>query len=388
MASQCSSDLSFNGAFVGSPRAPYKRHMATKSAPYDTIIIGQGLAGTTLAWRLMDAGQRVLVMDAEEPVTSSKIAAGLITPITGQRLALSWRVDDMLPEARAFYASVEKRTGQAFFHARTATRLFQSDVERELWAKRGQKNAFQSHLAAEQPNPLLDASVGDASGGGFDMQTAQLDVAAYLAASRAHFNYVSSTLDWHRDVTFAADHVSVHGRRAQRVISCEGFAATRNPYFAWVPFKGAKGDILTVRFHAPFPQQCLHRGIWIVPAGEPDTFRIGSTYDWENLDGVPSEAARTDIESKLRALIHVPYTVLDHQAAVRPIIRESKAMLGMHPAHDRLGFFNGLGSKGSLHAPWFAKCLANFLVNETPIPAEFDVRKKYPQSAKPSTAPN
>ena len=56
-------------------------------APWDVIIVGQGLAGTTLAWHLREAGQRVLVIDACEPVTSSKIAAGLITPITGQRVS-------------------------------------------------------------------------------------------------------------------------------------------------------------------------------------------------------------------------------------------------------------------------------------------------------------
>ncbi|NOU04706.1 MAG: NAD(P)-binding protein, partial [Hyphomicrobiaceae bacterium] len=43
---------------------------------WDTIIVGQGLAGTTLAWRLVDAGQRVLMFDPAEAVTSSKIAAG------------------------------------------------------------------------------------------------------------------------------------------------------------------------------------------------------------------------------------------------------------------------------------------------------------------------
>ena len=59
----------------------------------DAIIVGQGLAGTTLAWCLLEAGLSVLVTDREEEVTSSKIAAGLITPITGQRLALSWQVD-------------------------------------------------------------------------------------------------------------------------------------------------------------------------------------------------------------------------------------------------------------------------------------------------------
>ena len=47
-----------------------------------------------------------------------------------------------------------------------------------------------------------------------------------------------------------------------------------------------------------------------------------------------------------------PYQAL----GVRPIINESKALIGLHPVHRRLGMFNGLGSKGVLHAPFFA-CL-------------------------------
>ena len=149
-----------------------------------------------------------------------------------------------------------------------------------------------------------------------------------------------------------------------------------------MPFKGAKGDILTVRFHGALPVKCLHRGIWVVPTDQPNVFRIGSTYDWEALDGVPSASARQEIESKLTAFVRVPYTVIDHQAAVRPIIRESKALLGLHPEHDRLGFFNGLGSKGALHAPWFAKIFADFLVHAAALPAEFDIGSKFPAGAR------
>ena len=350
----------------------------TADAPYDTIIVGQGLAGTTLAWQLIDAGERVLVIDADEPVTPSKIAAGLITPITGQRLALSWRVDEMLSAARTFYATVEQRTGAKFFHGRTATRLFKSDDEREIWAKRRLKPEFQAHLSADQPSPLLDAEMADSSGGGFDMETGQLDVAAYLAASRAHFNYQRRALDWTRDVAITKDHVWIGPHTARRVISCEGYAATGNPYFAWVPFKGAKGDILTVRFARALTEKCLHRGIWIVPTSEPQVYRVGATYDWAALDGLPTGAARAEIEDKLQQFVRVPYTVIDHQAAVRPIIRQSKAMIGLHPAHPRLGFFNGLGSKGSLHAPWFAKVFADYLVHALPLPEEFDVGCRYP----------
>jgi glycine oxidase len=342
---------------------------------WDYIIVGQGLAGTTLAWQLLDAGCSVLVIDAEHPITTSKIAAGLITPITGQRLALSWRVDEMLPAARTFFARVEAKTQQSFFHDRTAVRLFKSDLERVLWTKRKNFATFQAHLVDPQPDDLLDAALGDASGGGFHMKTAQLDVAGYLAASRAHFNYESHALDWRRDVDLTGDVVSAGPHRARRIISCEGFAATRNPYFSWVPFKGAKGDILTVRFDRPVPPQCLHRGIWVVPTSDPQVFRVGATYDWRTLDQVPSVDGRAEIESRLTAFFRVPYTVISHQAAVRPIIRESKAVMGLHPVHQQLGFFNGLGSKGSLHAPWFAGCFAGHLVHGAPLPPAFDVRK-------------
>lgn len=344
--------------------------------PWDAIIVGQGLAGTTLAWCLIEAGQRVLVVDAEPPVTSSKIAAGLITPITGQRLTHSWRCDEFLPAAQRFYARIEERTGQTFFRARTAVRLFQSDEEREIWAQRRTRPEFQPYLVTPPSVPLLDPEIGDARGGGFEMRTAQLDVATYLSASRAAFAYQPMQLDWAGDVTIGAGELMVQGQRTRQLISCEGHAAARNPYFAAVPYKFAQGDILTVRLQRPIPPVCLHRGIWVAPTAAPDVFRIGATYDWVQQDQVPRAEARAEIERKLRAFFRVPYTVIAHQAAVRPIIETSKALMGLHPDHERLGYFNGLGSKGALHAPWFAQCFADFLVAGTPLPAAYDLRTK------------
>ena len=345
--------------------------------PWDAIIVGQGLAGTTLAWHLVEAGQKVLLIDAAESVTSSKIAAGLITPITGKRLVLTQRFDDCLPVARQFYTRIEQRTGRTFFHDRKAVRLLTSDDERERWALRLEQPAFQAHLTDPQPNPLLDPELGDDSGGGFEMGSAQLDVAAYLAASREAMPFATTTLDWRQDVTLGSDGISVKDHRAHRIVSCEGHAATRNPYFSWVPFRAAKGDVLTVRFHWPVPAKVLHRGIWVAPTADPQVFRVGSTYDWDALDNVPSASARDEIERNLKAFIDVPYTVLDHQAAVRPIVHESKPLIGLHPGHQRLGYFNGLGSKGALLAPWFAQVFTDLLVHETPVPADCDVRKYF-----------
>lgn len=342
---------------------------------WDAIIVGQGIAGTTLAWRLREAGQRVLLVDASEAVTCSKIAAGLITPITGMRLVLTANCDALLAEARAFYAGVERETGLAFFHERTAVRLFQNEAERAAWGPRSLRPEYQSYAVTPGPEPLVGPELAEAGEGGFAMRAAQLDVAGYLAASRAVLPWVAMTVDWERDVVLGADEVRVGGHRGLRVVSCEGYAASRNPYFARVPFKAAKGDILTVRFEGPVPPRCFHRGIWIAPTAEPGVFRVGASYDWARLDQVPDEGARAEIERKLRAFWRVPYTVLAHEAAVRPIIAESKPVMGVHPTHERLGYFNGLGSKGSLHAPWFTQLFARHLVEGAALPADVDVRK-------------
>lgn len=351
-----------------------KKTKATSGERWDAIIVGQGLAGTTLAWHLQEAGQKVLLLDACNEVTSSKIAAGLITPITGQRMVLSDSYDEFLSVAKPFYRRIEQNTAREFFHTRTAQRLFKSDAERANWSVRAKQPAYQSHLVSPQPDPLADPGITDASGGGFAMDTAQLDVAVYLEASRSVLQWERMALDWKNDVTFGSDGVSVGPHLARFIVSCEGFAATRNPHFSTVSFNAAKGDILTVRFHLPVPPVSIHRGVWLAPTPDPEVFLVGSTYNWEKLDEVPEASARSQIESKLKEFIQVPYTVLDHRAAVRPIIRKSWPLIGRHPKQDQLAYFNGLGSKGSLLAPWYAHCLSDHLVNHAPIPHDMDIR--------------
>ena len=111
----------------------------------DVVIVGQGLAGTVLAWTLRP--RRVLVIDREDSVTSSKIAAGLMTPITGKRLAVSPRLGDEWRVAVAFYRRIEAETGGRFFHEGPAVRIFADTSERELFEKRSFSGSWlQRHM--------------------------------------------------------------------------------------------------------------------------------------------------------------------------------------------------------------------------------------------------
>src|SRR5580704_12004547 len=102
----------------------------------DFIVVGQGLAGTTLAWQLHRRGFRTLVVDRESGNSASRIAAGLITPVTGKRLARSWRLDEVYPAALAFYRWVEAQTGLTVFQQHPSLRLFQDVAEREEFHRR------------------------------------------------------------------------------------------------------------------------------------------------------------------------------------------------------------------------------------------------------------
>ena len=72
----------------------------------------RGLAGTALGWALHERGAPFVIVDPNEKQTCSRIAAGLVTPITGKRVKPSWRVDELLPVALEHYRKVEKLLGR------------------------------------------------------------------------------------------------------------------------------------------------------------------------------------------------------------------------------------------------------------------------------------
>lgn len=374
----------------------------------DFIIVGQGLAGTCLAWELRALGASFVVIDGEAVVTSSRIAAGLITPVTGQRLVKTWRFEELRPAAWEFYRRVKRELGCDLLRDTAMVKVFATEQEQTFFGKRLRDPAYHGLL-----RELTDLPVGVlAPRGGCELlQGGQLNVSEFLSETREMLThegcYLAGKIALPEDVEFREQveertgilwpaaqqalhppgdshrvELPKHGLRTKTLVFCEGIAARSNPWFSNVEFNPARGEMLTVRIPEWTEARVIHGGVWIAPLGasleHERLYRVGATYDWNQLDAGPTGEGRSSLIASLDKLIAVPYEIVDHVTAVRPILKHLNPVIGRHPRYPQLGYFNGLASKGSLQAPYFARQFASHLVNQTPIEREVDLQVRVP----------
>ena len=310
-------------------------------------IVGQGLAGTCLAWELWRRGVEFLLMDREAG-GSSRVAAGLVNPVTGKNFEPTPRIAEALPVAVEFYREAETLLDDTFWHPLPILRLANSDKEwGKMLAKRERPDV--ACWLADGGEPLEFPGWHGAlelTGGG------RLDTRAFLDCSRAFFQKRGI----YRKTDFP--HPTAGGGH----IWCDGAAGLLGGRLG--PHRCAKGEILTL--HAPhWPQSHIRIGAggWLVPLGD-GRFKAGATYEWENLDETPTESGREKVAAIARRLGgDDAFGIVAHEAGVRPIIRRSEPVIG--PLGDGDWIFNGLGSKGSLFAPEMARHLAAWLCDGT-----------------------
>lgn len=336
-------------------------------------IVGQGLAGTVLAWRCLEAGVPFEIIDRGEPVTASSLAAGLVTPISGQRLHLAPDHDALRNEMEAFFEALPLGEEDPVYERRLVIRILLTEKDADTWAQRLKRPsaAFQRHHAPAPPLP--DAlHPGRAA---FSMtRSGLLDVPRFLEASRRRFRemgvFTTASID--------PEHL-LHDTRSDTTVFCTGPWLRRQAPFDQLPLLGSQGDTLTL--HIPGldlpPKWILNAGCWLVPLGNR-RFRAGSTYlRTTDTRGVPSKQGRAQLETRLERLLATPFTIEDHQAAVRPVTASRRILLGRHPRYPHLAVFAGLGSKGVLTAPAAARHLFDHLIHGKSLPPENDVRSHF-----------
>ncbi len=72
----------------------------------DILIIGQGISGTCLSYYLSRENVSFLIIDDERKNAPSRVAAGIINPVTGRRIVRTWMIEELLPYTWNFYTQL------------------------------------------------------------------------------------------------------------------------------------------------------------------------------------------------------------------------------------------------------------------------------------------
>ena len=339
----------------------------------DHLIIGQGICGTFLSWYLQQANRSFLIIDEVRPNTASRVAAGIINPVTGRRIVKTWMIDDVMPFAKTAYEQLGSRLNVPVIQQKNIIDFFPTPQMRIAFHQRYTEDPRYLVIPAEQSkwkgyfhddfgfgeiDPCLLANVSD--------------------VLRVYRTYLSAAL---REEVFdisllrcAHDRITYQDITADTIIFCEGSDYTTNRYFNLLPFAPNKGEVLWIECkHLP-DTNIFKNGVNLVPWAE-NIFWVGSSYQWEFADEFPTESFREKTMANLRRWLKVPFTLIDHKAAVRPATLERRPFVGFHPVYKNVGIFNGMGTKGCSLSPYLAKAFVEHIVNAAPLRPDIDISR-------------
>lgn len=333
----------------------------TQSRSY--LIVGQGIAGSMLAWHLMKVGHAVQIVDQNHHESSTMVSAGLVNPVTGQRLAVTPQFDTLYAQAIDTYAQIGDELKESFLVPKPIIRVIRS-AEELAKAHQIQASPTSSHfIGSINKSGHFGSALNDPLGTISITHGGYLKTQLFLKTLKKCFTDNNALIEErfnYDDLIVTGDHVEWKLKRFDAVIFCEGFKAKWNPWFKDLPYNLTKGEILRVKFDQPLPDGIICKQQWCLPT-EDGTYLAGATYDRENLNTLSTPEGETIILQGLSDFIHSKVRVIERYAGVRPVMIDTKPVIALHPTTPRVGIFNGFGSKGILWTPYYAKVFAEQL---------------------------
>ncbi len=342
----------------------------------DVLIVGQGICGTMLSWFLKKEGKTFLIIDEEKESSSSLISAGIINPVTGRRYVTTWMIEDLLSFAKTTYAELSDFLQASLITPKSIIDFFPSPQMREAFIERVAEDDTYLHAFPDQNsfNPFFNYEFGCG-------EICPCYVVNFQSLLRLWRNYLqdSGAVLNERfetaEVIVSAQEIAYRNFTADKIVFCDGINSLQNRWFKLLPFSANKGECLIIETEALPSDFIFKKGTALVPISEPNQYWVGSSYQWEFSDDLPSEQFLQKTTAHLNQWLKKPFKVLEHKAAVRPATLERRPFVGFHPVHSSLGILNGMGTKGASLAPFFANQLVQNMVYNLPIADEANVSR-------------
>ncbi len=317
--------------------------------PY--LIVGQGVAGTVLAYHFYLANIPFQIWDSPSHFKSSYAAGGIFNPVTGRKLEKTWLAEELFTYLFEFYPRLEKLLNASFFYPMPLFRPFAND-EMKTWLLERKNQIDHDFLE------WMDEGVRV-------KQAGWVDVVSLLAHSKKFFQAQEMYANKAFELQDAADF--------EAVIFCEGYHACQNSMWSKLPFLPAKGELIKFKSVEPAADSILNKNGFILPL-QDGNFKVGATYRWDEFSQNPTDSSRVELVAKLASMGVSEFELVETFVGVRPATQDRRPFVGMLPAKS-IGIFNGFGSKGVSLSPYFAQAFLQDLLGEKELDPAVSIQR-------------
>lgn len=339
------------------------------------LIVGQGIVGTNLGIHLENNGHSVYFVDNNHQSAASKVAAGLINPVTGKRIVKSWLIDTLLPYSLEFYIKLENQFDQKLVYPFNIIRLVQNQMEENDWhARTSVKDLQQYVLENFSTNDIEKINIPFSNG--FITNSYRIDIQLIIE----YYNLILKQKERifqgqfeYNEIEFKNKYVYYHDNKYDGIIFCEGAKMIENPFFNYLPLKPTKGEALIIDYEDVITNIIKNKTA-LIPIND-NHYWIGGTNDWNIEDENPTEEKKNLMIEEWSLILKQSFNVRFHKAAIRPATKDRFPFIGVHPKYDNLFIFNGFGTKATLMSPYFANQFVDFLTNNTSLLPEINCNR-------------
>lgn len=347
---------------------------------YDYLIVGGGIGGSILAYRLIKAGSEVLLADEPNQNISSVVAAGMINPVTGKRTVLTWEATRVFDAIWELYPALEQELQSQFFEPKPIYKLFETALDQNHWLEKPM-GAEIERFVTSGVQYLPPDKVNNPFGALCIREGGRVKTDVMISALHHWLKNNNSLVYGHyksENNSIITPEGSEIKPPARKIIFAEGTYAPNRKAFGYLPYKNVQGELLEVEIPGFYTDRIINSGIFVLPEGG-NTYLVGATYNWDLQTPVKTEAAKKTLTEKLARLIGSDFNVTGHRAGIRPSTLDRRPFIGRYPVEENTYIFGGFGSKGASLVPYLSKVFSAHLLYGAELPPESDICRFQPQ---------
>jgi glycine oxidase len=343
------------------------------------VIIGAGVAGLSIGWRLLQAGCAVTILERAQPAGGASWAAAGMLAVTAEledaaepERALATRAIALWP---AFAAELEAASGRQLFLEHSGALLLAQDGA-ALEVMRARADATLRIVDPAQAHALVPMLEGG-MGGLWSPREAHVDNRALGEALAIAFRKAGGILNPNEAAVKMDGRLVLTGYGHYRADAILIAAGAWSGLLAGIPIAPVKGEMIAL---SPPPGAAVPgpvvwgEGVYCVP--RHGKLLVGATMQDAGFDTSPTREAREHLRGRAEKLMPSlkDWTLADHWAGLRPKSPDGLPLLGPTKI-EGLFVAGGQYRNGILFAPAIAQEMADLLLGKGHVIPQFDPRR-------------